>query len=153
MLDDFKPFQLKPYAMKKLSNANLNPAFIHIAILILRLTVAGFMLTHGYPKLTKLLAGGEIKFGDPIGVGPVISLVLAVFAEFLCSILIGLGIYTRLSTIPLIITMTVAAFISHGADPFGRKELALMYLLIYVFLFITGGGKYSFDQFISKKSK
>lgn len=139
--------------MKKLTNTKLNPAYINVAILILRITVAGFMLTHGYPKLTKLLAGGEIKFGDPIGVGPAISLVLAVFAEFLCSILVGLGIYTRLATIPLIVTMAVAAFISHGADPFGRKELALMYLLIYIFLFISGGGKFSVDHIISRKSK
>ena len=139
--------------MKKLSNTTLNPTFINIALLILRLAVAGFMLTHGYPKLTKLLAGGEIKFSDPIGVGPTISLVLVVLAEFLCSILVGLGIFTRLSTIPLIVAMSVAAFIAHGPDPFGRKELALMYLLIYVFLLITGGGKYSVDHFISKKSK
>ena len=139
--------------MKKLSNTTLNPTFINIALLILRLAVAGFMLTHGYPKLTKLLAGGEIKFSDPIGVGPTISLVLVVLAEFLCSILVGLGVFTRLSTIPLIVAMSVAAFIAHGPDPFGRKELALMYLLIYVFLLITGGGKYSVDHFISKKSK
>lgn len=139
--------------MSKITTTRLNPSLINIALLLLRLTVAAFMLTHGYPKLTKLLAGGEIRFGDPIGVGPAISLGLAVFAEFLCSILIGLGIYTRLSTIPLMVTMAVAAFISHGADPFGRKELALMYLLIYAFLFVAGGGKYSVDHLISRKAK
>ena len=139
--------------MKKLTSTRINPTLINIGILVLRVVAAGFMLTHGWPKLNKLLTGGEIRFGDPIGIGPAASLILAVFAEFLCSILVGLGIYTRLSTTPLIVTMSVAAFISHGNDPFGRKELALVYLLIFVFIFISGGGKYSVDSLISRKAK
>jgi len=122
-------------------------------LLIVRIAVAAFMLTHGYPKLMKLLAGGEIQFADPFGLGMYFSLVLAVFAEFFCSILVGLGIGTRLAAIPLIITMSVAAFIAHGSDPFGRKELALLYLVVYVFLLFTGSGKFSVDYFISKKLK
>jgi putative oxidoreductase len=120
-------------------------------LLILRLTAGGFMLTHGYPKLIRLFEGGEIKFGDPIGIGPAASLVLAVFAEFFCSILVGLGLFTRLATVPLIITMLVAAFIAHGEDPFSRKELALMYVLVYVTLLVFGGGKYTADNLIRGK--
>lgn len=123
------------------------------ALLIVRIAVAAFMLTHGYPKLMKLLAGGEIQFADPFGLGMYFSLVLAVFAEFFCSILIGIGLGTRLATIPLIITMSVAAFIAHSSDPFGRKELALLYLVVFVFLLFTGSGKFSVDYFISKKLK
>lgn len=139
--------------MKKLFSISIHPEYLHFAILLVRITVAVFMLTHGWPKLNKLLAGGEIRFGDPIGIGPVLSLTLVVFAEFLCSILIGIGWGTRLAAIPLMITMAVAAFISHGDDPFGRKELALIYLVIYVFLFISGSGKYSVDYFIGRKGK
>lgn len=139
--------------MKKLFHTELKPEFLHLALLLLRITVAAFMLTHGLPKLTKLLAGGEIKFADPLGFGPELSLFLAVFAEFVCSILVGIGLATRLAAIPLMVTMAVAAFISHGADPFGRKELALIYLLIYIFLFLAGSGKYSVDHIISKRIK
>lgn len=137
--------------MKRLFSISINPEYIHFGILLLRIIVAVFMITHGWPKLNKLLAGGEIRFGDPIGIGPALSLTLVVFAEFLCSVFIGIGWGTRLASIPLIITMAVAAFISHGADPFGRKELALMYLVIYVFLFISGSGKYSVDYFLTRK--
>lgn len=139
--------------MKKLFHTELKPEYLHLALLLLRITVAAFMLTHGLPKLTKLLAGGEIKFADPLGFGPVLSLFLAVFAELFCSILVGIGLATRLAAIPLMVTMAVAAFISHGADPFGRKELALMYLLIYIVLLLTGSGKYSVDQIISNRIK
>lgn len=108
------------------------------------------MLTHGYPKLQRLFAG-EMQFGDPLGLGPEVSLVLAVFAEFFCSILVMLGFGTRLAVVPLIVTMAVAAFMVHGADPFGRKEMALLYLVGYVVLLLTGSGKISVDRLISRK--
>lgn len=139
--------------MKNLFSIKINQRSMDFVLLIVRVAVAAFMLTHGYPKLMKLLAGGEIQFADPFGLGMYFSLVLAVFAEFFCSILVGLGIGTRLAAIPLIITMSVAAFIAHGSDPFGRKELALLYLVVYVFLLFTGSGKFSVDYFISKKLK
>jgi putative oxidoreductase len=135
--------------MKKLFSTRLNQTSIHLALLILRLATGGFMLTHGFPKLQRLLQG-NFQFGDPIGLGPEVSLVLAVFAEFFCSILIILGLGTRLAVIPLIVTMSVAAFISHSADPFARKELALFYLVSYVVLLFAGSGKISADNFIKR---
>lgn len=136
--------------MKKLFNTNFNHEGIHFMLLVARVAIAAFMLVHGYQKLLSLTAGGEIQFGDPIGVGPVASLVLAVFAEFVCSILLLLGLATRLATIPLIVTMLVAVFVIHGADGFDKKELGLHYLLVYVFLLVAGAGKYSIDNIISR---
>lgn len=124
---------------------------MNIVILALRITVAVFMITHALPKINKLLAGGEIQFPDPIGVGPTFSLALAVFAEFFCSILIGIGLVTRLASVPLIITMAVAAFIVHATDPLKGKELALIYLILYIILFIIGSGKFSVDYLITRK--
>ena len=119
--------------------------------LILRIIGGGFMLTHGCPKFQKLLSG-NMEFSDPIGLGVGVSLFLTVFAEFFCGLLLLLGLGTRLSSIPLFITMFVAGFVVHGADPFARKEKALMYLLIYLAIFLMGGGKYSLDNLIKKKS-
>lgn len=119
--------------------------YASLGLLILRLGIGGLMLTHGYPKLMRLFSG-DIKFGDPLGIGGEISFILIVFAEFLCSILIMLGIYTRLAAIPLIIAMATAAFIHHAADPLNVKELALLYLVVYVCLLFTGSGKYAVDK-------
>jgi putative oxidoreductase len=47
--------------------------------------------------------------------------------------------------------MFVAAFIAHGPDPFGKKELALLYLVIYILLLVAGSGKYSVDYYLSRK--
>jgi putative oxidoreductase len=136
--------------MKKLFQIEINKEYYNIILLILRVTAAVLMLTHGYPKLIRLLSGEEIKFADPLFLGPVISLILAVFAEFFCSIFIAIGLGTRLAAIPLIITMLVAAFIIHGADPIADKEKALLFLVIYLTLFVTGSGKYSIDYLLNR---
>tara|TARA_R110002050_G_scaffold61142_1_gene135327 strand:- start:1974 stop:2123 length:150 start_codon:yes stop_codon:yes gene_type:complete len=47
--------------------------------------------------------------------------------------------------------MFVAAFIVHGADPIARKELAILYLVLYIMLFVFEGGKFSLDYFVRGK--
>ena len=129
----------------KLFSTAINLSLVHIWLLIFRVGVAGFMLTHGYPKLIKVL-NGDMQFGDPFGIGAEISLILAAFAEAICSFLIIIGLGTRLATIPVIITMATAAFIVHATDPLSRQELPIIYLLAFITILITGPGKYSVDQ-------
>jgi len=136
--------------MKRLLQTGTSEEYLNILILFVRIAVAAMMLTHGWPKLLKLLEGGDITFGDPIGLGPVFTLVLAVGAEFFCSIFIAVGLGTRLASIPLIITMFVAAFISHGPDPFRQKEMALLYLVLYAILLVVGSRKYSIDYLLTR---
>ena len=137
--------------MKNTYRTNLSLPQIDLGLLILRIGAGGLMLTHGTPKLLKLFGNEEIAFADPFGVGMGITLALAVFAEFICSILVILGLGTRLAVIPLIITMGTAAFLIHASDPFQRKEMALIYLLIFGVILITGAGKHSLDYYWLKR--
>lgn len=137
--------------MSKLSSTYVSKNLIDLASLLLRVFVGASMLTHGFPKLQQLTAGGEIQFMDFLGLGPVISLVLVVFAEFFCSIFIILGLFTRWLTIPLVITMLVAAFMIHAADDYSVKELSIVYLVFYILILLLGPGKYSLDKIFSKK--
>lgn len=121
-----------------------------LALLILRLTSGGFMLTHGIPKLMKFFSDVPITFADPLGVGIVASLSLAVFSEFVCAITLMIGFKTRISSVFLAITMFVAAFVVHMADPFARKEKAIIYLSVYVALIFSGGGAFSIDRLMKK---
>ncbi len=139
--------------LKKFFNPGTYPFNIDIALLLLRVSIGIFMLTHGTGKFMKFFADEPITFADPLGVGVTISLALAVFAEVFCSVFLIFGIATRLSSIPLIITMLVAAFISHADDPFNVKEKALLFLLVYVVLAITAAGKFSIDNLIHKNLK
>ena len=139
--------------MRKSYSTNLNLPSTDVALLILRIAVSALMLTHGYPKLLKLFGPEEISFADPFGLGPGITLALAVFAEFICSILLILGLGTRLAVIPLMTTMLVAFLIIHSDDPFQRKELPILYFTVYTFLLLAGAGKYALDYYWLKRGK
>jgi putative oxidoreductase len=137
--------------MKKIFSTAFPDFYSHLCLLFVRIAAGSFMLTHGLPKLARLTSGEEIKFADPFGLGPAFSLVLVVLAELFCSILIILGLGTRLASIPLIVTMLVAAFHAHADDPFGTKEKPLIFLLIFIVFLVFGSGKYSIDSIVSRK--
>ena len=118
----------------------------NLAKLLLRIGFAGFMLTHGIPKMMKLFAGGTIQFPDPLHVGATASLVLTVFAEVICAVLVLVGYKTKWAALPLVITMLVAAFVVHGGDPWGKKEFALLYAIGFTCISMFGAGKYSLDK-------
>jgi len=120
---------------------------IDIGLLILRLGLGFTMIYgHGWGKLMRFFSDDPIKFSDPFGLGPEISLALATFAELGCAALLAVGLFSRLATIPLIITMLVAVLYSHIDDPFSRMEKAILYLIPYVSLLLTGPGWYSLDE-------
>jgi putative oxidoreductase len=139
-----------------------------IGLLILRLGMGGLMLTHGWSKLQMALAGDFDKFGDPIGLGSAASLVLVVFAEFVCAILVMVGLATRFAAVPVVVAMGVAAFVAHGSDPWtmeeaarrfmageaefwGSKQPALMYLAPFLAIVFTGAGRFSIDGLIRRR--
>ena len=122
-----------------------NTLATHIGLALLRIVPSVFMLTHGYPKLAKLVEG-RTHFSDPFGIGEVPTLFLTIIGEFICPVLMIIGFKTRWVAIPSAITMFVAAFIIHGSDSFAKKELALLYLTCFVVVFLVGPGRYSVDK-------
>lgn len=139
--------------MKKLLNVPPASATADSAILILRIGIAVMMLVHGFPKMLMLFSGGAAQFPPILGMSPALALSLTVFAEVFCSLLILLGLGTRIATLPLIITMLVAILLVHAADPFSVKELAVHYLLGYVVLLVAGSGKYSVDYLLQGRQQ
>lgn len=128
-----------------------------LASLILRVGLGFFMVFgHGLGKL-QMLISGEIQFAALFGLSPAINLTIAVLAEFFAAILVMIGLKTRLASIPVIMTMAVAAFIVHFSDPLfaasggGSKEFAAIYLIGYLGILFLGSGKYSLDALIEKR--
>ena len=116
-----------------------------VGLLVVRVGAGGMMLiAHGVPKLAKF-GDDPLRFADPLGIGVHATLGLAVFSEALCALALVVGLLTRLAAIPLVVTMAVAAFVVHAGDPFGERELALVYALPFVLLVFTGPGRYSLD--------
>src|SRR5690554_921656 len=117
---------------------------IDAALLGLRLAVSIMIMTHGWSKIANFSENLNV-FPDPIGLGSAVSLQLSIFAEFFCALLVALGFMTRFALIPLIINMAVVVLVVHSADPFGVKELPLIFLLNFLALLLMGPGKYSMD--------
>lgn len=128
------------------------PLHTDLAALTLRLILGGLFTWNGYEKL---IAFNEILpiFGDIIGIGSRLSLILVIFAELVCGFLVTIGLLTRLTVIPIFITMTVAFFIAHANDQFAMKQLPFVYWLLCITVFILGSGKYSLDRLIFKRRR
>lgn len=135
-----------------------------IGLLILRLGIGGYLLTHGWGKLQMVLAGDFAKFGDPIGLGSGLSLVLVTMAEFFCALAVIVGLATRPAAAVIVFSMSVAAF-GTGSHPWtmeeaarrfmagaskswASKEPALLYLIPFLALVLTGAGGLSLDRWI-----
>ncbi len=138
--------------------AKANSAATSLGLLVLRVSFGAMMLFgHGLGKLQNFSAiNASGNFPVPASLSflsPTVILVLAILAEFFGSLLIILGLGTRLAALSWIAIMGGAAFLTHQADPiFSKagpsKELALVYLSVAVVIFITGSGRYSVDKLI-----
>ncbi|HEX6191926.1 MAG TPA: DoxX family protein [Chitinophagaceae bacterium] len=135
--------------MKKLFSSKYSDNAISFALLLLRLSLGGLMIPHGYKKLMNF-ASKSSTFADPIGIGPSFSMALTIFAEFFCAVFIVMGLMTRFATIPLIIAMGVAVFIAHNGKVFSEGETATLFLFGFLALLFAGPGKFSMDRLIGK---
>jgi putative oxidoreductase len=124
------------------------------------------MATHGWGKMQMVVAGDFDKFGDPIGLGAGLSLVLTMLAEFGAALCVIFGFATRFAAAMVVFTMGVAAFVVHGNDPWtmtegarlfmskesqswASKEPALLFLIPFLALIFTGAGSISIDGLIA----
>lgn len=136
-----------------------------LGLLVIRVVLAAFMMTHGWGKVEMVFAGNFEQFADPIGLGKPLSLILAAGAEFVCAFLVLIGAATRLAAAPLVFTMLIAAFVAHFSDPLtsgeaarlffsgatkypAAKQPALMFAAVFFGLIFTGAGKFSVDGMV-----
>jgi putative oxidoreductase len=125
-----------------------------LGLLVLRLGFSALMMVHGFAKWRNYDAILDRGFLDPFGMGTANALTAAIVNETVFAGLVAIGLLTRLSTIPLIVTMVVAAFVAHASDPIvstggPSKEMALLYLMMYVTILFTGPGRFSVDGLVT----
>lgn len=104
---------------------------------------------HGLGKLppSEGLIDGTAKMGFPL---PVVFAWAAAFSEFLGGIFLAFGLFTRVAAFFICFTMLVALTGVHWADPFGKKEMALLYFFIAFAFLWKGSGEWSLDSFLRK---
>lgn len=134
-----------------LGTASFSTPLANFGWLVLRLfSGLAMSLAHGLGKFppSERFIGVVENLGFP---APALFAWLAGFSEAVGGVFIALGLFTRPMALMLAITMGVAAFLQHGADPFRDKELALLYLAVFIAQFFVGGGRWSVDAFLSRR--
>lgn len=106
---------------------------------------------HGLPKLEKLLSGEQIKFYSFLSFSAETTLILATIIEMIGAFFIIIGLFTRASSLILILVMMIAAFGVHHADPFSVMETSLLYLSIFALIFAFGPRRFSIDSMLTKR--
>lgn len=140
-------------------------------LLLLRLTFPLMLFFgHGMGKVNMLISGAWDKFPDPLGMGNMFALAGAAFAEGFCTLMVVLGLQTRIAAAFVVFTMLVAVLRVHTSDPFfaqmiheqvqdfsmvmsPSKEFALLYACAFFALMFSGAGRFSLDGIMGKKKK
>jgi len=134
-------------ALRRLTDAQWVPQ------LLVRLFVGYFFLESGWGKIHSLddFAERFAEWGIP---APAFNAALSGWTEFLGGLLIVLGLFTRLASIPLFINMLVATLAGKlkkvgGLDDFVELDGPL-YALSFLWLFFSGPGWVSLDHLLGR---
>jgi putative oxidoreductase len=135
--------------MKVLCSSKYYAGAVNTALLLLRLGLGILIVKHGYDKIAHFNTL-QYKFMNFMNMGSTVSLILVIFAEFFCGILLILGLFTRFACVPLIIGMCVALFVVHNGDFFGKGETDALYITGFITVLFAGPGRVSIDRMIGK---
>ncbi|MEY2739727.1 MAG: hypothetical protein RL259_1636 [Bacteroidota bacterium] len=147
--------------MMKLNLRASSAIQLDFGILIIRIIIGILMAFYGYEKLAHFqeMAASDFWANNVsfLGQKGAFPLALTVFAEFFCSLLLIIGLFTRLSLLPLLFCMAYIflvifpfSIISSG-DNGMEINTTFFYFIIYLGLYFTGPGKYSLDYMLLKK--
>ena len=120
-----------------------------VPLLIARVSVGWVMAESGWGKLGKIPA--VVEFFRGLGIpAPEIQAPMAAVSELFFGVLLMMGLFTRISAIPLMIIMTVAIItakreeITSASDLLGMSEF--LFIVLLLMLLVRGGGAWSCDR-------
>lgn len=136
--------------MKKIFSTRYSDFSFNMSMFLLRAGF-GFLLffNHGLGKLMKFEARKD-SFSDPLNIGSTNSMLLTIFAEVFCALLLAAGFLSRLASFVLVLLFIVIIFWVHKNDPVKEKEMPILFLLVFLTTLLCGPGKWSIDKLIGK---
>ena len=124
-----------------------------LAPLVGRLSVGLLFLSTGWGKVHSLdkVTKFFIELKIPM---PALNAVVVGYSELICGALLVLGLFTRLATVPLIVSMVVAILTAKLGDIHGVFDLVgadeFTYLCVLMMLAVIGPGKVSLDELLTR---
>lgn len=114
------------------------------AVLYMRLFAGGMMLFHNIGKMQSYdeIIGNYPSF---LYIQPTAVFVIVSVAEVLLSVLIIMGLWVRMSAL----VMSLGILAMSAWEEFGIGELRFVWLGIYVFFVVSGGGTYALDALLT----
>lgn len=129
--------------MKNSSSRSLLPQ-VDLGLFFLRLSGSLLLLwVHGLPKIFHF-SEELTRIEDPFGLGTHFSLIMAIFAEVVCPVLIIAGFATRLACLPIIGVLLVAMLFVHPGWSIAEGQFGWLLLIIFTTLALTGAGRWRF---------
>jgi putative oxidoreductase len=108
----------------------------------------GWGKVHDIPKVTRFFQ----ELGIP---APGFHAILVGYSELVCGSLLVLGLFTRLATVPLIVSMVVAILTAKRGELHGLFDLVgfdeFTYLCVLVMIAIIGPGAASVDRVLARR--
>jgi putative oxidoreductase len=123
---------------------------ISLGLLFLRLFGGGLLIQGRAWAWSEMIHVNGPGFMNPFGAGGEFTWVLTLFSEFLCTVLVMLGVFTRFTAIPPLVVMLVMALALPTGTVWSVRETFLLYALPFFVLTFTGPGEYSVDGRVSQ---
>ncbi|KII36777.1 MULTISPECIES: DoxX family protein [Pseudomonas] len=112
-----------------------------LGLLFLRVSGGLFLLwVHGLPKLLDFTAQLQL-IEDPFHLGAHLTLILAIFAEVLCPLLIVAGLLARLACVPILFVLLVALLVVHPQWSVAEGQFGWLLLILFTTVLIAGPGR------------
>jgi putative oxidoreductase len=128
---------------------NPNPISLN-AIVIVRIIVGSYFIMHGHELFNAKAMQGFADYlkNDLHFPLPTLMAYLRTGAELFGGIMVLLGLFTRIGTFLIMITMLVAAFTAGKGELLGEAEFTFIYATICFVIILIGAGRYSLDNIL-----
>lgn len=115
-------------------------------LLMLRLFLGiNLFLRHGLEKITHFSQMSS-HFPNPLHIGSHTSLIYALISDAICSLLVTIGLGTRVAAFVILVNISVVFYFVDHHSLYGHGELLLIYIGGFLALVCTGGGRFSLDS-------
>jgi putative oxidoreductase len=147
--------------MKKLLLNNGADFNLDLGLLLIRVMLGVLMAFYGYEKLIHFNEMATSDFWSKnisfLGMSGSVPLALTIFAEFFCSLLLILGLFSRFSLVVLAFCMGYIFLVVFPLEILSKGQngyefnTSFTYFILYISLLFTGVGKYSLDAKLFNK--
>ena len=161
--------------IRKLLFARPTGSAADLYLLLVRICFAGALFAkHGWEKLSGFQHMIDLFHMDPLHIGVYPTLAYATLSDGICTWLIIIGLATRAASLVIVVNLTVVFFVMENVlgifpdqippvispamgmlPPPGHEhtELTFLYLCFFIFLLLTGPGRFSLDRMLFWRSQ